>query len=167
MKQLKNTIKNNILLLLAMCVAMSSTVVGCDSCNDEPEDGKNITAKVELTAHSGELKTATDVATVKVQKKEGELTFEDVILKFEGNANFTKDGETVALLETIKLSEFLKKSPEEEMGDTKHELKFKVISPLPAQDATLKLSVGNRCCCANRLASAVPSFYHSIMIYFV
>jgi len=144
MKQLKNTIKNNILLGLAVCVAMSSTVAGC-GCDSEPEEGKKNTAKVLVTPDSGILKAHADTAIVKLkrEKDKDELKYENVTLNFEGNANFVKDGEKTALPAKMNLSEFLKKDAEEAMGDTEYELKFKVIEPLPKQDATLKLSVGN------------------------
>jgi len=139
MKQLKNLFKQkNALLCLATCIALSSITINCDSC--EPEEGKSETLKFTLTS-SKNIK-GTEEGEFKVKKTEGNGKFADAKVKFTGHASFVKADGT-ALAETVKLNELLGKDENEEMDDDEMTIKVKAVTPAPAANVTLKMSIGN------------------------
>ena len=143
MKQLKELIKKNTLLAFATCIALSSIVGGCANSCDPEEQGKN-KGNIEITP--AENIKGDNVATIKLQLKEGDVKLSEVRYKWTGADGFvTADGKP--LPETLAKSEGkTDDDKDEEMEDDKvYEIKVKAADATKngTVNETLKLALGD------------------------
>ena len=145
MKQLKELIKKNTLLAFATCIALSSIVGGCANACEQGEQGKS---KVTIAITKAEKNIKGDeVATIKLQLKEGDVKLSEVRYKWTGADGFvTADGKP--LPETLAKSEGKTDDDDddEDMEDDKvYEIKVKAADATQNGNVTktLKLALGD------------------------
>lgn len=141
MKQLKEYIKKNTLLGLAICMTLSSIAWGCSAC--EPEEEKDA-VKIELEGHKGDIE-GNEEGTLTFLLKEGSIELSQVVIKITNHKDFVKADGT-ALSETMTLLKLLGKSEkeDEQMGKSV-EVKVKAAPATitAKKDVILKMAVGD------------------------